>query len=130
MVYLLDTNTVIAVLNDPSGPVAATLKTRRTEDVAVSSILLHELYYGAFKSQRLERNVALVDGLLFEILNFDPADAREAGQIRATLALAGTPIGPYDVLLAGQARCRDLTLVTDNEREFSRVPNLKLENWL
>lgn len=130
MVYLLDTNTVIAVLNDPSGPVATTLKTRRTEDVAVSSILLHELYYGAFKSQRLERNVALVDGLLFEILNFDPADAREAGQIRATLALAGTPIGPYDVLLAGQARCRDLTLVTDNEREFSRVPNLKLENWL
>jgi tRNA(fMet)-specific endonuclease VapC len=64
-----------------------------------------------------------------EVLPFEPADAEEAGDIRAALERAGTPIGPYDVLVAAQARRRDALLVTANEREFARVPGLKLEDW-
>ena len=64
------------------------------------------------------------------MLTFDPEDAREAGVVRATLDSAGTLIGAYDVLLAGQARRRGLTLVTGNVREFARVPGLEVENWL
>jgi tRNA(fMet)-specific endonuclease VapC len=64
-----------------------------------------------------------------EVLPFEPADADEAGDIRATLERAGTPIGPYDVLVAAQARRHDALLVTANTREFARVPRLKLEDW-
>jgi len=70
-----------------------------------------------------------IDRLFFEILDFDPEDARHAGEVRAQLALAGTPIGPYDVLIAGQALARSLTLVTHNMREFQRVVGLSIEDW-
>ncbi len=73
--------------------------------------------------------MALLDALQIEILEFDTEDARQAGEIRAALAAAGRPIGPYDVLIAGQARARDLVLVTHNVGEFSRVDGLRLENW-
>lgn len=63
------------------------------------------------------------------VLNFDQDDAREAGEIRATLRAAGTPIGPYDVLIAAQARRRDAVLITTNTREFVRVPGLRIEDW-
>ena len=79
-----------------------------------SAVVIHELYYGAFKSQRVEKNVARVDALQFPVLEFDQEDARQAGEIRAHLASKGTPIGPYDVLIAGQAKARNLTLVTHN----------------
>jgi tRNA(fMet)-specific endonuclease VapC len=92
-------------------------------------VVLHELYYGAFKSQRVEKNVARVDGLQFPVLEFDQEDARQAGEIRAHLASRRTPIGPYDVLIAGQAKARKLTLVTHNTTEFQRVPSLKVEDW-
>ena len=74
-------------------------------------------------------NVALVDSLQFEVLEFDREDARQAGQIRAQLALKGTPIGPYDVLIAGQAKARKLILVTGNTDEFKRVAGLSIEDW-
>jgi tRNA(fMet)-specific endonuclease VapC len=77
----------------------------------------------------VEQNVARVDALQFSVLEFDEEDARQAGQIRAHLASQGTPIGPYDVLIAGQAKARELTLVTHNTTEFQRVPGLKLEDW-
>lgn len=93
------------------------------------SIVAHELFYGAFKSQRAGRNVALVDSLQFEVLEFDKEDARQAGHIRAYLALIGTPIGPYDVLIAGQAKARNMILVTGNTDEFQRVEGLVIENW-
>jgi tRNA(fMet)-specific endonuclease VapC len=64
------------------------------------------------------------------VLSFDVEDARHAGAIRAELAAAGTPIGPYDALIAGQARARCLVLVTHNVREFARVPGLQVEDWL
>jgi len=95
----------------------------------VSSVVIHELYYGAFKSQRVEKNVARVDALQFPVLEFDQEDARQAGEIRAHLASKGTPIGPYDLLIAGQAKARKLILVTHNTTEFTRVPGLKVEDW-
>ena len=92
-------------------------------------MVIHEIYYGAFKSQRVETNVARVDALQFPVLEFDHEDARQAGEIRAYLASKGTPIGPFDVLIAGQAKARKLTLVTHNTTEFRRVPGLKVEDW-
>jgi tRNA(fMet)-specific endonuclease VapC len=70
-----------------------------------------------------------IDALRFEIVEFDQEDARRAGEIRAALAKAGAPIGPYDVLIAGQALARSLTLVTHNVREFGRVEGLVVEDW-
>jgi tRNA(fMet)-specific endonuclease VapC len=90
---------------------------------------MHELCFGAFKSQRRDRNLAIVDGLRIEVIPFDQEDARHAGEIRADLAMQGTPIGAYDVLIAGQARARALIMVTRNLREFQRVEGLRSENW-
>jgi len=73
--------------------------------------------------------LALVDALQFEVVEFDHEDARRAGEVRALLAAHGTPIGPYDVLIPGQARARELILVTHNTAEFERVPGLRLEDW-
>ena len=130
----LDTNAVIAVLNDRTSPVRAGIDTAiglgRT--LSISSIVLFELRYGAAKSERPERNAQRIVDFLsgpIEVLPFDPADADEAGDIRAALERAGTPIGPYDVLVAAQARRRDALLVTANQREFARVPRLKFEDW-
>ena len=129
MRYLLDANAVIALLNDTTSPIARRIRRYVPRDIGVSSVVIYELYYGAFKSQRVQRNVARVDALQFSVLEFDEEDARQAGQIRAHLASKGTPIGPYDVLVAGQAKARELTLVTHNTTEFQRVPGLKLEDW-
>jgi tRNA(fMet)-specific endonuclease VapC len=129
MRYLLDANAIIALLNDTTSPIARRVRRHAPRDFGVSAVVIHELYYGAFKSQRVERNVARVDALQFSVLEFDEEDARQAGQIRAQLASNGRPIGPYDVLIAGQARARELTLVTHNTREFQRVPGLKVEDW-
>jgi tRNA(fMet)-specific endonuclease VapC len=127
--YLLDTNAVIALLNDAGSPVARRAKQHHPSEVAVSSIVAHELFYGAFKSRRTAHNVALVDALPLEILPFDREDARQAGEIRAQLAAAGQPVGPYDVLIAGQAMARQLVLVTHNTGEFSRIAGLVVEDW-
>jgi len=129
MIYLLDSNAVISLLNDPSGPVSRRLRQYQPQDIGLSAIVAHELYFGAFKSQRRERNLAIVDALRFEVLPFDHEDARHAGEIRAALSTQGTPIGGYDVLIAGQARARKITLVTRNQREFQRVEGLQAENW-
>ncbi|MBV8214131.1 MAG: type II toxin-antitoxin system VapC family toxin [Verrucomicrobia bacterium] len=129
MKYLLDANMVIAVLNDRDSRPARRLRKCKPSDVAISAIVAHELYYGAFKSARREQNVALVEKLRFPIIEFDAEDAREAGELRAWLTSRGTPIGPYDVLIGAQARARKMVLVTRNIREFRRVPGLKIEDW-
>ncbi|MCC7126701.1 MAG: type II toxin-antitoxin system VapC family toxin [Acidobacteria bacterium] len=129
MRYLLDANAVIALLNDTTSPIARRIRRYKPRDIGVPAVVIHELYYGAYKSQRVEQNVARVDGLQFPVLEFDQEDARQAGEIRAQLASKGTPIGPYDVLIAGQARARRLTLVTHNTTEFARVSGLKVEDW-
>jgi len=129
MRYLLDTNVVIALLRNTSVALAARLRQEPPADVAVSALVAHELYFGAFKSSRVAHNVALVDGLQFPVIEFDKEDGRCAGEIRAGLAAQGTPIGPYDVLIAGQALARNLTLVTHNIAEFRRVPGLNIVDW-
>ena len=129
MRFLLDTNAVISVLNDPTGPVSRRLRRHEPADIGVSVIVMHELYFGAFKSQRQTHNLGVVDGLRFEVLPFDVEDSRHAGEIRAALATRGTPIGGYDVLIAGQARARGLTLVSHNLREFTRVTGLSIVDW-
>jgi tRNA(fMet)-specific endonuclease VapC len=91
-----------------------------------------ELEYGIAKSERRRENQERLAVFLqapISVLPFDADDAREAGEIRAALAKAGTPIGPYDILIAAQARRRGATLVTANAREFARVPGLKTEDW-
>ncbi|MEN9894539.1 MAG: hypothetical protein RIR97_391 [Pseudomonadota bacterium] len=128
MTYLLDSNVVIAVLKGNRG-VIEKLESLAVRDVAISALVVHELYYGAYKSQRRTDNLAVLDRLQFQVLDFDREDAVCAGQIRADLALMGKPIGAYDVLIAGQALNRGMTLVTRNIGEFSRVDGLTLENW-
>ena len=127
--FLLDANAVISLLNDKESMLAKKVRQHNPSEICISSIVSHELFYGAFKSRRTQQNVALVDYLQFEVLEFDKEDSRVSGEIRALLALSGTPIGPYDVLIAGQAKARKLVLVTNNTNEFSRVGGLLLENW-
>ena len=128
MKYLLDTNAVIAILKgDPA--VTGRLRAHLPSDFGLPSIVVHELYYGACKSQRAAENLARVEALQFEIVPFDAEDAQHAGELSAQLAAAGTPIGPYDALIAGQARARGLVLVTHNVREFARVNELQVEDW-
>ncbi len=128
MIYLFDTNAVIGLL---AGNTTLLRKVREhvPEDFGISAVSAHELYFGACKSRRREENVARVEALQFAILEFDKEDARQSGEIRAALVASGMPIGPYDVLLAGQARARDLVLITHNVREFSRVSGLRVQDW-
>lgn len=128
MKYLLDTNAVIALLNGHHG-LGERLRQHPPVDIGLPAIVIHGLYYGAYKSQRRQSNLDLVDALRFEVVGFDREDARQAGEVRAELAKSGKPIGPYDVLIAGQAKARGLTLVTHNLEEFSRVPGLAVEDW-
>jgi tRNA(fMet)-specific endonuclease VapC len=129
MRFLLDANAVIALLNDASSHAAQRARRQRPSDVGISAIVVHELFYGAFKSHRVTQNVAVIDALQFAVLEFDREDARRAGEIRALLASKGSMIGPYDVLIAGQAVARDMILVTNNTSEFRRVPGLRIEDW-
>jgi len=129
MRYLLDANVVIGLLNDTTSQLARRVRREEPVDIGISAVVAHELYDGAFKSRRAVHNVALIDALQFVVLEFDKEDARQAGEVRALLASRGSPIGPYDVLIAGQARARNLILVTHNTVEFGRVPGLRLDDW-
>jgi len=128
--YLLDTNIVVFALRERS----AALRDRFTAadgQLAVSALTVAELAYGSEKSQRPADNARAVDAFLslVEVLDFGPAAAVHGGQIRASLAAAGTPIGAYDTLIAGHARSLGLVVVTNNTREFERVPGLLVEDW-
>jgi len=129
MRYLLDANAVIALLNDKTSKTAQRARRERVGDLAVSAIVAHELFYGAFKSRRAAQNLALIDALQFVVLEFDKEDARQAGEVRALLASNGTAIGPYEVLIAGQAVARDMILVTHNTQKFGHVIGLQIEDW-
>jgi tRNA(fMet)-specific endonuclease VapC len=129
MAYLLDTNVVIGLLDGTSPELSRRVRQEKPSEIALSAIVMHELVYGAFRSHRTNQNLAIVEALLFPVLEFDKEDARHAGEIRALLASGGTPIGPYDALIAGQAVSRNLVLVSHNEAEFRRVPGLRFEDW-
>jgi len=126
--FLLDTNAMIAMLK--GAPIfLARMKQHQPTDFGVPVIVVHELYFGAYRSSQIARNLARIEDIQFAVLDFDTDDARHAGEIRAALAGTGTPIRPYDALIAGQALARDLVLVTHNTREFRRVPALAVEDW-
>jgi tRNA(fMet)-specific endonuclease VapC len=97
--------------------------------VGLSSIVVHEIYHGALGSDHAAAGIARLDDLPFAVLEFDRDDALMAAEIRQKLQKAGTPVGHFDLLIAGQALARDLTLVTHNTGEFQRVPGLRLADW-
>lgn len=129
--YLLDTNAIIALLTRHSERLLARVRALQPGQIGLPAIVVHELYFGAYKSQKIDFNLETIRRLLADlvVVELDREDARAAGEIRATLARKGTPIGPYDVLVAGQAVARNLTLVTNNTSEFSRVDALRLQDW-
>ena len=128
MKYLLDTNAVIALLGGNS-LVQQHLRRVSASDTALSSLVMPELYVGAYKGVRTNETLLNYGQLRLAIVPFTADDALRAAEIRAVLQRRGTPIGPIDTLIAGQALARDLTLVTRNTREFLRVDDLRVENW-
>jgi tRNA(fMet)-specific endonuclease VapC len=132
--YLLDTNAVIALLKDE--PAVFRKRLRRViakgAEVGVSSIVLYELWRGVAHSGRRRENAERLRVFLaggFTAHPFTEDDAAVAGDLRATLEAAGTPFGPYDLLIAAQALRNDATLVTTNVEEFARVPSLRWQDW-
>jgi Predicted nucleic acid-binding protein, contains PIN domain len=130
--YLLDSNICIYIINNRPKQVVEHIKKLKIHQVKLSAISLAELEYGASKSRAREKNrQALIDfATPFDIIEFNDNDAEVFGIIRADLEKRGLVIGPYDMQIAAQAITRDLVLVTNNTAEFSRIPNLKLENWI
>lgn len=128
MKFLLDTNAVIALLNQNQAFISQ-LKQHKPADFGLSAIVLFELYYGAEKSQRKAENLAKIAKLPFEIVPFSAIDAQIAGKIRADLTKQGTPIGAYDVQIAAQAISHNLILITHNTKEFKRVARLNYQDW-
>ncbi|HAJ46544.1 MAG TPA: VapC toxin family PIN domain ribonuclease [Alphaproteobacteria bacterium] len=132
--FCLDTNILIHAMNRSRPEFAARIsdELRAGRTILVPSIVRYELEYGFAKGDRRARNQALLETLLaqgFQQLPFDAEDAAEAGEIRAALEKAGTPIGPYDILIAAQARRRSATLVTLNKHEFRRIKGLSVTDW-
>ena len=132
--YSLDTNACIALINGSSVPVRRRFKEALSAGsvICVSTVAVHELWYGVAKSARRDYNTERVQAFLsgpVRLMAFDDADARAAGEVRALLEQERRPIGAYDALLAGQAARRGFTLVTANVREFERVDGLMWEDW-
>lgn len=129
--YMLDTNICIFTIKNKPQVVREAFN-RHHGQLAISTVTLMELIYGAEKSAAPERNLAIVEGFAarLDVLDYDIQGAAHSAQLRVELAKAGTPIGPYDRMIAGHARARGLTLVTNNLREFQRVPGLRVEDWV
>ncbi|MBQ6025208.1 MAG: type II toxin-antitoxin system VapC family toxin [Lachnospiraceae bacterium] len=131
MRYMLDTNICIYAIKHKPEKVFQKLQEVEPEDVCVSSVTYAELVHGVEKSVAVEKNRLALSMLLanIEILDFDVDAADCYGKIRADLEKKGTPIGPLDMMIAGHAQSLGYTVVTNNVKEFSRVPDLKIENW-
>ncbi len=131
MKRLLDTNVCIHVIRRRPPEVLSNFERFEVGEIGVSSVTVAELSYGAEKSSRVERNRGALSRFLLplEIIVFGPEAAAAYGRIRAILERAGTPIGPLDTLIAAQAVSLGVALVTNNVREFGRVPDLDLEDW-
>ncbi len=131
MRYMLDTNICIYAIKHKPEKVFQKLQEVEPEDVYVSSVTYADLVHGVEKSAAVEKNRLALSMLLanIEILDFDVDAADCYGKIRADLEKKGTPIGPLDMMIAGHAQSRGYTVVTNNVKEFSRVSNLKIENW-
>ena len=132
MLYLLDTNICIYLIKRRPENVLERFNELSLGDIGISSITVYEMVYGAERSRQVAKSLQALQQFLapLEMLSFDEEDAYEAGKIRAYLAEKGQIIGPYDLQIAGQARRRNLTLITNNLSEFCRVPDLSVENWV
>lgn len=130
--YLLDTNICIYLIKKKYKHLQERIEQEEPFNVALSSITVGELEFGVAKSKYPEKNRTAVLEFLssFEIIPFTERDCEAFGNIRAYLNSKGTPIGPYDLQIASQCLARDLTLVSNNIKEFERVPGLKHENWI
>lgn len=131
LTYLLDTNIVIYVIKRRPIEVMATFN-QNTSRMAISSITLAELMHGAEKSERPAHNYAVIEDFCsrLEVLSYTPKAAHHYGSIRGALERVGQTIGVNDIHIAAHARSEGLVLVTNNMREFERVPALQLENWV
>lgn len=131
MMFLPDTNAWIHYVNPRDSIVKQRFRNHSLADIHLCDVVLAELYYGAYKSQRQEANLRLIEKLRseFPTYAFDGAAAHHFGQIRAELEKRGKPIGPYDLQIAATALANDLIVVTHNTGEFGRVPGLKHEDW-
>jgi tRNA(fMet)-specific endonuclease VapC len=129
--FLLDTNACIRLLNGTSPPLEDRLRRVDPSEVCLCSVVKAELVYGARRSSRVAENLDLLRRFFLPFMSvaFDDPCADHCGRVRAELAAQGTPIGPNDLLIAATALAHDLTLVTHNIREFSRVTGLRVEDW-
>ncbi|WP_309676004.1 tRNA(fMet)-specific endonuclease VapC [Pseudomonas sp.] len=129
--YMLDTNICIFTIKNKPQIVREAFN-RHNGQLCISAVTLMELFYGAEKSAAPEKNLAVIEGFVarLEVLPFDNEAAAHTGMIRSELAKAGTPIGPYDHMIAGHARSRGFIVVTNNLREFDRVPGLRVKDWV
>lgn len=132
MRYLLDTNICIYLIKKKPLQVLERLRTLAIAEVGISAITLAELEFGVAKSSRSEQNTEALQAFVapLEILPFDDRAACRYGTIRAYLESQGQPIGSLDMLIAAHASSLSLTLVTNNLREFQKVPGLSVENWV
>jgi tRNA(fMet)-specific endonuclease VapC len=131
MSFLLDSNACIRALNDLNSSVARKIAKIPPENINLCTVVQTELYYGAYRSSRIEDNLAILARFfnLFRVFPFDSQAAQKMAQIRARLAKKGTPIGPYDLQIAAIALVNNLILVTHNTREFKRIEELPIEDW-
>lgn len=129
--YLLDTNICIYALKDKYPALREKLLSVHPDEIAISSVSVFELEYGAAKSRWGDKTREVLRQFLssYEILPFSAEDAEVCGQLRAALTAAGTPIGAYDVIIAAQGLARGIAVVTHNTREFERIPGLSLLDW-
>jgi tRNA(fMet)-specific endonuclease VapC len=129
--YLLDTNIVIYTMKNRPKEVRDAFR-RYYGQICISSVTYMELVYGAERSANPEQNLRVLEGFAarLDVLSYGTDAATHTGQIRAELAAAGTPIGPYDQMIAGHARSLGLIVVTNNAREFERVKGLRVDNWV
>lgn len=132
MRYMLDTNICIYVIKHKPEKVFQKLQEVDPSDVCISSVTYAELVHGVEKSAAVDKNRLALSMFLanIEILNFDVNAAENYGKIRAALEKNGTPIGPLDMMIAGHAQSLGYIVVTNNMKEFKRVNNLKIENWV
>ena len=131
MKYMLDTNICIYIIKEKPRKVINKFHTLDIGDICISAITLAELEYGVEKSNYSERNRLALVGFLspLAILPFSERAASEYGKIRASLERKGNIIGAYDLMIGAHALAESITLVTNNIKEFERIPNLSLENW-
>lgn len=129
--YMLDTNLCIATIRNKPEAIRASFNLHHAQ-MCISSVTVMELMYGVEVSSQSQRNLANVEGFIarLDVLDYDVPAAAHTAQIRAELTKAGTQIGPYDQMIAGHARSRGLVVVTNNTKEFNRVPGLRIEDWM